>query len=82
MSHYSPEKLMASMIKKPPRSQKFQKQQKIHTYTIPKDVADERAVPQGKTGNCPVCEKDLHDIEDCPTFLTQPVQDRKQETLL
>ena len=39
---------------------------------------DEREVTQGKTGNCPVCEKGHHDIEDCPTLLTQPVQDRSK----
>ena len=57
---------------KPPRPQKFQKHQKIHTYAITKDAVDEREVTQAKTGNCPVCEKGHHDIEDCPTFLTQP----------
>ena len=60
---------------KPPRSQKFQKHQKIHTYSITKNSVDEREVIQAKTGNCPVCEKGHHDIEDSPTFLTQPVQD-------
>ena len=39
---------------------------------------DEKEVTQGKTENCPVCEKEHHDIEDCPTFLTQPVQDRSK----
>ena len=39
---------------------------------------DEREVGQAKTGNCPVCEKGNHDIEECPTFLTQPVQDRSK----
>ena len=63
---------------KPPRPQKFQKHQKIHTYAITKDAVDEREVTQAKTGNCPVCEKGHHDIEDCPTFLTQPVQDRSK----
>ena len=30
------------------------------------------------TAQCAVCEKDHHDIEDCPTFLIQPVQDRSK----
>ena len=60
---------------KTPRPQKFHKHQKIHTYAITKD---EREVTQAKTGTCPVCEKGHQDIEDCPTFLTQPVQDRSK----
>ena len=63
---------------KPPRHQKFQKHQKIHTYAIIKDVVDEREVIQAKAGNFPVREKNHHDIEDCPTFLTQPVEDRNK----
>ena len=51
----------------------YDETQKIHTYNITKDAVDEREVTQTKTGNCPVCEKGHHDIEDCPTFLTQPV---------
>ena len=61
---------------KPPRPQKFQKYQKIRTYAITKDAVYERELTQNKTGNCPVCEKGHHYIEDCPAFLTQPVQDR------
>ena len=37
---------------------------------------DESEVTQGKIGNCSVCEKDHHDIEDCPILLAQYVQDR------
>ena len=36
---------------------------------------------QGKTWNCPVCDKDHHDIEDCPTFLTRPNLRQKQNNL-
>ena len=58
------------------RPQKCQKHQNIHTYAITKDAENERELTQNKTGNCPVCEKGHHYIEDCPAFLTQPVQDR------
>ena len=34
----------------PPKPQKFQKHQKIHTYAITKDAVDERGVIQAKTG--------------------------------
>ena len=63
---------------KTPRPQKIHKHQSIHTYTITKDAADKREVTQAKTGTCPVCEKGHQDIEDYPTFLTQPVQDRSK----
>ena len=43
-----------------------------------KDAVDERELTQNKTGNCPVCEKGHHDIEDCINFLTQPVQNRSK----
>ena len=36
---------------------------------------------QGKTWNCPVRDKDHHDIEDCPTFLTRPNLRQKQNNL-
>ena len=63
---------------KTPRPQKIHKHQSIHTYAITKDAADKREVTQAKTGTCPVCEKGHQDIEDYPTFLTQPVQDRSK----
>ena len=66
------------MIINPRRLQKFQKQQKIHTYAITKDAVDEREAAQGKIGNCPMCWKNHHNIEDFPTFLTQTVQDRSK----
>ena len=62
----------------PARPQKFLKHQKIHIYAITKDAVGERKVTQAKTGNCPVCEKGHHDIDDCPTFLTQPLQGRSK----
>ena len=43
-----------------------------------KVCCDEREVIQGKTENCPVCEKDHHDTEDCPTFLTEPDENRSK----
>ena len=42
MNHYSQDKLFVSMMKNPPRPQKFQKHQKIHIYAITKDAVDER----------------------------------------
>ena len=73
-----PREAVGQYDEKPPRPQKFQKHQKIHTYAIIKDVVDEREVIQAKAGNFPVREKNHHDIEDCPTFLTQPAQDRSK----
>ena len=69
MAHYSQDKLLVSMMKNP---------RKNHTYAITKDVADERELTKNKTGNCPMYEKGHHDIEHCPTFLIQPVQDRSK----
>ena len=63
---------------KPPRPQKFQKHQKIHTYAITKDAVDEREVTQAQTGNCLVRQKGHHDQKDCPTLLNQPGQDRSK----
>ena len=73
--HCFQDKLLVNMMKKPARPQKFQNHQKIHAYVITKDAVDERKLTQNKTGNCTVSEKRHYDIEDCPTFLTQPVQD-------
>ena len=78
MTHYSPEKLLVNMMKKTLKPQKFQRHHKIHTYAITNDEVDEREVTQGKTGNCSVFENDHHNIEDCPTFLTQTAQDRSK----
>ena len=63
MTHYSPEKLLVSMMKNPPKPQKFQKHQEIHTYVITKNAMDDKETTQGKTGNFPVSKKDLHNIE-------------------
>ena len=43
-----------------------------------RNAVGERELKQSKTGNFAVCEKGHHDVEDCPTFLTQPVQDRSK----
>ena len=62
------------------RPQKFQKHQNIHTYAITKDAVDEKEVTQAKTGNCLVCEKSHHEIEDCPTFITQPIKTEAKQS--
>ena len=49
-----PREAVGQYDKKPPRHQKFQKHQKIHTYAIIKDVVDERKVTEAKAGNFPV----------------------------
>ena len=63
---------------KPPRPQKFQKHQKIHTSAITKDAVAERELTQNKTGNRPACKKGHHTIGDCRTFLIQPIQDKSK----
>ena len=75
MTHYSHDQLLVSMMKTP---QDLRSTRRFKHMLSQRNAVDERELKQSKTGNFPVCEKGHHDLEDCPTFLTQPVQDRSK----